>query len=658
MLLISKIRNGITAVTPIAVHFFMVAFVASYTILGAYCIRALENARINEINRANGFGLNGEPSTRSKRANDLILTGAELAAVAPDLRPCVQKAIRDLLTLGLCHPHELKTISITTIDDCYRNAEINLNRTKPTKQTNEVSYRPRGFLEDSEEDEPGWNLHNSLVFAFSIITTIGYGNVAPISFEGRLFCLFYGLFGIPLALLTVADIGLFLSKAIKKLANHLTAAYRRIRKWHDECQTKSVRSNTSAVMDLKLQESQMNELNGSSPNTQAEEADEMDQMDGQPKRETNESILLAIIFALYLIVGSFCISFWLEPQMSFFVAFYYSFISLTTIGLGDVIPRNFQYLPLTFLYLGIGLALTTMAIEIASDLLKKIHYFGRKVDAHATEIWFGGKKMTLKNLIGHLSDQLNIPIEQLEGFNINTFIQDSIKVADGELKTLRISDTAIDTATLYGNHYIIGQILQEYYEAGKLKREDVFITTKRNEDYTMKWIDNGSHLDPIEVPHIETWRKLEHHYKAGILKSIRVSNFTAKQLQELYDQAEIELHIYHRRRDLVELCKRLNISVISYATLGSPGRLKDMKKVDPNHKFPDRDLLHHPLVLEIAKKHNKTAAQLSLFLCKLQFNIRSQVLLRHLIQLKISVIPKSLSPKCIENFWSFRLPFE
>ncbi|KAI6214325.1 Aldo-ket-red domain-containing protein [Aphelenchoides besseyi] len=232
----------------------------------------------------------------------------------------------------------------------------------------------------------------------------------------------------------------------------------------------------------------------------------------------------------------------------------------------------------------------------------------------------------------------------------------------------------IDTATLYGNHYIIGQVLQEYYDAGKLKREDVFITTKlplhghrkedvehfikealkdlrtdyidlylihnacpvkRNDDYTMKWIDNGRHLEPIEVPHIETWRELEHHYKAGTLKSIGVSNFTAKQLQELYDQAEvkpmnlqIELHIYHRRRDLVELCKKLNISITSYATL-----------VDPNRKFPDRDLLHHPLVLEIAKKHNKTAAQ---------------VLLRHLIQLKISVIPKSLTPKRIEeNFGVF-----
>ncbi|KAI6214324.1 hypothetical protein M3Y94_00254100 [Aphelenchoides besseyi] len=438
MLLISKIRNGITAVTPIAVHFFMVASVACYTILGAYCIRALENAHINEINRANGFVSNGEP-TRSKRANDLILTGAELAAVAPDLRPCVESAIRHLMTLGSCHPNELKTLSITTIDDCYRNAEINLNRTKPTKQTNEFSYRSRGSFEGPEEDEPGWDLHNSLVFAFSIITTIGYGNVAPISFEGRLFCLLYGLIGIPLALLTVADIGLFLSKAIKKLANHLTTAYRRIRKWHDERHIRSVRSNTSAAMDLKLQESQMNELNGSLPTTQRtiNEADEMEQMDGQPKRATNESILLAIIFALYLLVGSFCISFWFEPQMSFFVAFYYSFVSLTTIGLGDVIPRNFRYLPLTFLYLGIGLALTTMAIEIASDLLKKIHYFGRKVDAHATEIWFGGKKMKLKNLIGHLSDQLNIPIEQLEGFNINTFIQDSLKVADGELKTLR-----------------------------------------------------------------------------------------------------------------------------------------------------------------------------------------------------------------------------
>uniref|UniRef100_A0A0N5ACZ1 Aldo_ket_red domain-containing protein n=1 Tax=Syphacia muris TaxID=451379 RepID=A0A0N5ACZ1_9BILA len=35
----------------------------------------------------------------------------------------------------------------------------------------------------------------------------------------------------------------------------------------------------------------------------------------------------------------------------------------------------------------------------------------------------------------------------------------------------------IDTAELYGNEKEIGDALQEYFKAGKIKREDVFITT-------------------------------------------------------------------------------------------------------------------------------------------------------------------------------------
>jgi alcohol dehydrogenase (NADP+) len=35
-----------------------------------------------------------------------------------------------------------------------------------------------------------------------------------------------------------------------------------------------------------------------------------------------------------------------------------------------------------------------------------------------------------------------------------------------------------DTAAAYGNESAIGDVLQEYYDAGKLKREDVWITTK------------------------------------------------------------------------------------------------------------------------------------------------------------------------------------
>uniref|UniRef100_A0A914DSN7 NADP-dependent oxidoreductase domain-containing protein n=1 Tax=Acrobeloides nanus TaxID=290746 RepID=A0A914DSN7_9BILA len=36
----------------------------------------------------------------------------------------------------------------------------------------------------------------------------------------------------------------------------------------------------------------------------------------------------------------------------------------------------------------------------------------------------------------------------------------------------------IDTATLYQNEHIIGEFLEEKFNSGKLKRSDIFITSK------------------------------------------------------------------------------------------------------------------------------------------------------------------------------------
>lgn len=74
--------------------------------------------------------------------------------------------------------------------------------------------------------------------------------------------------------------------------------------------------------------------------------------------------------------------------MTFFTALYFNFVSLTTIGLGDIVPKNSGYLVVTFIYIAVGLALTTMIIELAADVLKKIHYAGRKLEnVAATDIW-------------------------------------------------------------------------------------------------------------------------------------------------------------------------------------------------------------------------------------------------------------------------------
>ena len=48
-------------------------------------------------------------------------------------------------------------------------------------------------------------------------------------------------------------------------------------------------------------------------------------------------------------------------------------------------------------------------------------------------------RMKLRNLIQHLGDQLNVPVEEMKNLNIDNFVDSAIKVTEGELKTLRVS---------------------------------------------------------------------------------------------------------------------------------------------------------------------------------------------------------------------------
>jgi hypothetical protein len=56
-----------------------------------------------------------------------------------------------------------------------------------------------------------WSFGSSIFFSWTCITTIGYGHIVPRTLEGRVFCLAYALIGIPLILVTIADLGRFLS---------------------------------------------------------------------------------------------------------------------------------------------------------------------------------------------------------------------------------------------------------------------------------------------------------------------------------------------------------------------------------------------------------------------------------------------------------------
>ncbi|XP_046492338.1 1,5-anhydro-D-fructose reductase [Neodiprion pinetum] len=238
----------------------------------------------------------------------------------------------------------------------------------------------------------------------------------------------------------------------------------------------------------------------------------------------------------------------------------------------------------------------------------------------------------------------------------------------------------IDTAFNYNNEEAIGRSLKKWFDKGG-QRRDLFITSKLPhygnrpgdvekfiklslEKLQLDYLDmylihmpfafvkdpNGyaPTIDPdgfykldLNTDPVSVWKEMEKQVKNGRAKSIGLSNFNDKQLTEIWDNADIkpsnlqiELHAYQQQKRLRELCKGYNIAVTAYSPLASPGAKTHFQtKYNYNaEKFPD--LLGHPVVKEIAAAHSKTTAQ---------------VLLRHLVQAGVVVIPKSASPQRIKE---------
>jgi len=144
------------------------------------------------------------------------------------------------------------------------------------------------------------------------------------------------------------------------------------------------------------------------------------------------------------------------------------------------------------------------------------------------------------------------------------------------------------------------------------------------------------------VDYLETWKAMESKVKEGKIRSIGLSNFSAKQIQRVIDNSEIkpaalqvELHPYFQQKVLVDYCKAHHIAVTAYSPLANPAM--------PFHKAGDPNILHDPVISEIAKKHGKSNAQ---------------VALKFLVQKEIVVIPKSVNETRIKenfNIWDFTL---
>ena len=174
-----------------------------------------------------------------------------------------------------------------------------------------------------------------------------------------------------------------------------------------------------------------------------------------------------------------------------------------------------------------------------------------------------------------------------------------------------------DTAQVYGNEQYIGHALKD----SGVSRNELFITTKI-------WILNflpsrvipsfNKSLDKLQTDYVDllllhfpvsklrhtAWKKMEEIHDSGKAKTIGVSNYTIKHLERLLKDCrikpavnQVELHVFLQQPDLLKYCESQGIVVEAYSPLA--------------HGYG----LNNPLLVRLAKKHNKSAAQVMLRWC-------------------------------------------
>jgi diketogulonate reductase-like aldo/keto reductase len=260
----------------------------------------------------------------------------------------------------------------------------------------------------------------------------------------------------------------------------------------------------------------------------------------------------------------------------------------------------------------------------------------------------------------------------IPALGFGTLIPDPIATRAATKAALEAGFRVIDTAERYRTEREVGEAMQEVFEAGKIKREDVFVITKlwntnhRPErvkpafeaslkklqlDYVDLYLIHtpfafqpGDEQDPRDasgnvvydqgVTLLDTWRALEDLVDDGRCKAIGLSDVSLDRAKEIFEAGRIkpavvhvESHPYLPQWDLLDYCRKNGIVLQAFAALGHSSEPK---------------LLDDPVIAAIARRVNKTPAQ---------------VLLAWAIQRGTALLTTSKTPSRIkENFEVSALP--
>ncbi|XP_031633467.1 1,5-anhydro-D-fructose reductase-like [Contarinia nasturtii] len=252
---------------------------------------------------------------------------------------------------------------------------------------------------------------------------------------------------------------------------------------------------------------------------------------------------------------------------------------------------------------------------------------------------------------------------QMPAFGLGTFNIKGGEGVDVIKDAIDIGYRHFDTAFLYNNESELGEAINDKIANKVIKREDVFVVTKLWNTYhepervregcdksltnlgldyidlylmhfpvsfeyhgdDIPWPKSGPNNEPNainDIDYLDTWKEMEKLVDSGIVKSIGVSNFNSEQVDRLCKEGrikpvvnQVECSPIINQKRLNAFCTERDVLIIGYSPLG-------------------KKLISRPEIEEIAKKYDKTAAQ---------------IILRYLHELGVTPIPKTTHKKRLKE---------
>uniref|UniRef100_A0A3B4F4U3 Potassium two pore domain channel subfamily K member 18 n=1 Tax=Pundamilia nyererei TaxID=303518 RepID=A0A3B4F4U3_9CICH len=264
-----------------------------------------------------------------------------------------------------------------------------------------------------------WDFFGSMFFCCTVFTTVGYGEIYPVTLPGKVACVFYAMVGIPLMLLVILDVGDFLAMVMSRAYIHAHTLSKNLfsrtwSPWKTEERDSSrqvledgtfvfsrdvvirepldIRQVLRSQADVRHKSIQLQNnkeifekilarenLLREGPLLRTLSCPELDRLPPPPKgyalwdftglgdeMETLNVpfvLILFIVFA-YICFGGLILPIW-ETDFKDFDPYYFCFITLTTIGFGDIIPKHPNFFMLTSLFIIVGMAIMSMAFKLS-----------------------------------------------------------------------------------------------------------------------------------------------------------------------------------------------------------------------------------------------------------------------------------------------------